>query len=179
MPDADRINPGIYCSNTEEWGTPKGLFRLLDAEFGFTLDACASVENAKCDRFFSLLDDGLSQPWKGIVWMNPPYGRTIAQWVAKAHQEAQNGATVVCLLPARTDTAYWHEHVMAADEVRFVKGRLHFDGGHETGGHNAPFPSAVVVFRPPRQAPVMVSMDRGEDATVGTRETPATDRSSQ
>lgn len=159
--DRDRINAGVFSSNRDDWSTPKALFRMLDDEFAFTLDPCASPDNAKCDRYFTELDDGLAQPWDGVVFMNPPYGRTIGDWVRKAHDEAQRGATVVCLIPARTDTAYWHDYVMRADEVRFLRGRLHFDGDHERTAHNAPFPSAVVVFRPPARFPRMSSMERG------------------
>lgn len=156
------VNEGLFTSNTDEWGTPRDFFDLLDAEFGFTLDVCATAENAKVERHFTKADDGLSQPWSGTCWMNPPYGRGIAAWVEKAYLSSQNGATVVCLIPARTDTAYWHDYVMKADEVRFVRGRLHFDGGHEAKAHNAPFPCAVVVFRAAGSSvlPLMAAMPR-------------------
>ena len=159
--DADRMNPGVFSSNTDEWATPQALFAALDAEFGFTLDPCALPCSAKCERYFTPDDDGLSRPWEGVVFMNPPYGRDIGKWVEKAWLEALRGATVVCLIPARTDTAYWHDFVMKADEVRFIRGRLHFGGDHERTAHNAPFPSAVVVFRPPAY-PRMTAMDRPE-----------------
>ena len=114
------------------------------AEFGFELDVCASDGNAKRERYFTAADDGLAQEWRGVCWMNPPYGRTIGRWMQKAFESACDGATVVCLVPARTDTRWWHEWAMFADEVRLVRGRLAFGDGRAP----APFPSAVVVFRP-------------------------------
>ena len=134
-----------------EWSTPQDLFDGLDAEFGFTTDVCATPENAKCATFYTRDDDGLSQTWRGVCWMNPPYGREIGAWVAKAHQAAENGATVVCLVPARTDTRWWQQHVMPAMEadprnIRFLPGRLKFGGAT----NSAPFPSAVVVFQTER-----------------------------
>lgn len=140
----------LFSSRTDQWPTPKWFFDALDQEFGFDIDVCASPEHAKCKRFFTPEMDGLKQAWTGVCWMNPPYGREIGLWVAKAYQSAQQGTTVVCLLPARTDTAWWHEYVMRAEEVRLLRGRLKF--GNATAG--APFPSAVVVFRPRR--PVIV-----------------------
>lgn len=137
-----------FSSATDDWATPPDVFAKLDAEFGFTLDACASPGNAKCDRFFTIEDDGLSRPWEGVVWMNPPYGRTIRAWMDKAIASARAGATVVCLVPARTDTAWWHD-VAAKGEVRFLRGRLKFGGAK----HSAPFPSAVVVLSPDTLAP--------------------------
>jgi site-specific DNA-methyltransferase (adenine-specific) len=93
--------------------------------------------------------------------MNPPYGRVIGRWVAKARQEAANGATVVALIPARTETTWWHENVMPhASEIRFIRGRLHFGGDHERTAHNAPFPSAVVIFRPEGGPPTLSTIDR-------------------
>lgn len=132
-----------FRSTTDLWETPWPFYRRLDREFSFTLDVCAVSQNAKCDRFFSPLDDGLSQPWDGTCWMNPPYGRGIGQWVAKAVTESRRGAVVVALVPARTDTRWWHDGVMAAAEIRFVQGRIRFGAA----AHAAPFPSAVVVFR--------------------------------
>jgi len=133
-----------FSSATNEWSTPQDFYSKLDAEFGFTLDPCATAENAKCAKFFTEADDGLAQDWtKDIVFMNPPYGRGIKHWIKKAHDEARKGATVVCLIPARTDTTYWHEYVIGGGaEVRFIKGRLKF-GGHT---NSAPFPSAIAVF---------------------------------
>jgi phage N-6-adenine-methyltransferase len=119
------------------------LFARLHARFQFDLDPCASAENAKCERYFTRAEDGLKQEWTGRVFMNPPYGREIAKWVAKAWEAAQATAElVVCLVPARVDTRWWHTYA-ARGEVEFLPGRLRFGGA--TSG--APFPSAVVVFR--------------------------------
>lgn len=130
-----------YSSETAEWETPQALFDLLNTEFGFDFDVCATPENAKCVRYFTAEDDGLVQEWAGACWMNPPYGGEIGRWVAKAHESGDAGATVVCLIPARTDTSWWWDHARHG-EVRFLRGRLQF-GNAETG---APFPSAVVIF---------------------------------
>ena len=129
------------------WATPQDLFDELNAEFGFTLDVCAEEFNAKCQRYFTPKQDGLAQKWEGVCWMNPPYGRTVGDWIRKAQQSAEdNGATVVCLLPARTDTSWWHEciapHLGERVEARFLKGRLKF-GDQE---NSAPFPSVIIVF---------------------------------
>lgn len=133
-----------YSSQTDEWATPQDLFDALDREFGFDLDVCALTSSAKCDRYFTPETDGLAQEWTGTCWMNPPYGRDIGLWVAKAHLTAAvDGATVVCLVPARVDTGWWWENCRYG-EVRFLRGRLRF-GDADSG---APFPSAVVVFRP-------------------------------
>lgn len=136
------INSGMMTSRTDLWSTPQAFFDTLDREFGFTLDVCATKENAKCSRFFSLEDDGLNQIWDGTCWMNPPYGREIGLWMRKAFESSKECATVVCLIPARTDTAWWHNYA-AHGEVRFIRGRLKFGGAK----NSAPFPSAVVVFR--------------------------------
>ena len=132
-----------FSSATDLWATPDDFFALYHARYGFQLDVCATSENAKCARYFTKADDGLVQEWTGTCWMNPPYGRTIGEWMRKAYESSLTGATVVCLVPARTDTRWWHDYAMKG-EVEFIKGRLKF------GGHNnsAPFPSAVVVFRP-------------------------------
>lgn len=132
-----------YSSNTIEWATPPDLFQRLDREFGFTLDPCSTADNAKCARHYTKAENGLLQDWSNdVVFMNPPYGRAIGAWIAKAHEESKRGAIVVCLIPARTDTAYWHDHVMQADEVRLLRGRLRFGGAKAA----APFPSAIVIF---------------------------------
>lgn len=138
------MSTGPLTSLTDNWETPQLFFEALDAEFGFTLDVCANADNAKCSTYFDVTQDGLRQDWRttGAVWMNPPYGRTISKWIAKAYATAQHGQTVVCLVPARTDTAWWHDYC-AKGEVRFIRGRIRF--GNATSG--APFPSAVVIFR--------------------------------
>lgn len=133
-----------FSSATDLHATPQDFFDRLDAEFGFDLDVCASPENAKCTIYFTKEDDGLSRDWTGVVWMNPPYGREIGRWLRKANESVKdNGATVVCLVPARTDTNWWHEYVIK-HEVRFVRGRLKFGNAK----NSAPFPSAVVIMRP-------------------------------
>jgi phage N-6-adenine-methyltransferase len=143
---SSKMNAGLYASSTPEWSTPQDLFDRLDAEFHFTLDACATVRNHKCERYFIEAEDGLSQPWGGhTVWVNPPYGSGIGDWVKKGYSEScVSGSLVVMLLPARTDTAWWHEYVMGAYELRLIRGRLKFEGAPSS----APFPSAVVVFKP-------------------------------
>jgi phage N-6-adenine-methyltransferase len=140
------MTSALVTSNTDVWSTPQPFFNALNDEFGFTLDVCAIPENAKCDRFITPSEDALKQRWHGVCWMNPPYGRTIHRWIKKAFEESRRGSTVVCLLPARTDTRWWHDYVMQG-EVRFIRGRLKFGGSKE----NAPFPSAVVIFRPESQ----------------------------
>lgn len=139
-----RLNAGLMSSTTDEWATPQDFFDKLNAEFSFGLDVCATPENAKCPAFYTKEQDGLAQTWHksaAVCWMNPPYGRQIGAWMKKAYEESQNGATVVCLVPARTDTAWWHDYAMRGS-VRFVRGRLKFGGGK----NSAPFPSAVVIF---------------------------------
>jgi len=134
-----------FSSNTVEWPTPQWLFDALDAEFGFTLDPCSTHENAKCAKHYTREDNGLLKSWADeVVWMNPPYGDEIKTWMAKAHGASRHeGATVVCLVPARTDTEWWHRYAMK-HEIRLMKGRVRFEGGES----NAPFPSAIVVMRP-------------------------------
>lgn len=134
----------MFSSKTDMWATPQEFFDSLDKVFRFETDVCAVKDNAKCQRFYTPDDNGLLQDWRGVCWMNPPYGREISQWVEKAYRSAKdNGATVVCLLPARVDTRWWHDFC-AKGEVHFLRGRLKF-GGND---NSAPFPSAVVVFRP-------------------------------
>jgi len=131
-----------FSSATDDWATPQDFFDSLNAIYNFELDVCASETNAKCAKYFTKEVDGLMQPWGGVVWMNPPYGREIGLWMKKAYEShKQNGATVVCLVPARTDTAWWHDYAMNG-EITFIRGRLKFGGSKNA----APFPSAVVVF---------------------------------
>ena len=135
----------LFSSNSLEWATPREFFRKLDSEFNFDLDPCSQIHNALCAKFYTPEDDGLIQNWEGATaFVNPPYGRGIGDWVKKAYEEGcKPNTTVVMLIPSRTDTRYWHDYVMRADEIRFIKGRLKFGGG----SNSAPFPSAVVVFR--------------------------------
>ena len=132
-----------FSSKTPEWSTPQDLFDKLHRVWEFTLDVCATAENAKVLYFYDKADDGLKQSWKGhVCWMNPPYGREIVKWMRKAFQESLRGAVVVCLVPARTDTVWWHDYAMKGD-VTFLKGRLKFGDAK----NSAPFPSAIVIFR--------------------------------
>lgn len=137
------MNSVHFSSESDLWATPQSYFDEVAREFAFDLDVCALPENAKCARYFTPQVDGLAQTWSGVCWMNPPYGRTIGLWMRKAHLASRQGATVVCLVPARTDTQWWHDYAMKG-EIRFIKGRLKF--GNATT--NAPFPSALVIFRP-------------------------------
>jgi phage N-6-adenine-methyltransferase len=143
-----------FSSAADRWSTPQEFFDRVAARFGpFDLDVCASNDNAKCVRYFTAEQDGLSLPWNGVCWMNPPYGRSIGKWMRKAHESALAGATIVCLVPARTDTAWWHDYAMRG-EVEFVRGRLKFGDNNK----DAPFPSALVVFR---AQPSVASPKRG------------------
>ena len=132
---------GIFSSKTDMWETPQWLFDKLNEEYHFTLDACAIPENAKCENYFTPEQDGLAQEWTGRVWCNPPYGRQIGKWVQKAYDS--KAELVVMLLPARTDTRWFHELCMRGGQVSFLRGRLKF--GDSKG--NAPFPSMIVTFR--------------------------------
>jgi phage N-6-adenine-methyltransferase len=139
-------------SETDEWATPQDLFDLLDDEFGFTLDVCATAANAKCRDYFDR--DALDRDWPGVCWMNPPYSE-IESWMAKAYASAEAGATVVCLVPSRTDVGWTWEWARRG-EVRFLSGRVRFTDDEGNTGP-APFPSAVVVF--PR-SPLVVWWER-------------------
>jgi phage N-6-adenine-methyltransferase len=136
------IAPALFRSDNAEWETPRALFARLDREFAFTLDVCATRANHLCAAYFTPEQDGLRRRWTGACWMNPPYGRSIGLWVEKAHTEGASDTIVVSLLPARTDTSWWHDHVMKAREIRLLRGRLTFVGATSP----APFPSAVVIF---------------------------------
>jgi site-specific DNA-methyltransferase (adenine-specific) len=143
-------NNGRYNGNGRHWETPPEVFAPLDAEFRFSLDPCAGPATAKCVRYFTEADDGLSQDWGcESVFMNPPYGREVAAWVAKARRAAEAGATVVGLLPASTDLAWWHDHVVGRAEVRYIRGRVRFltGGPYRASGF---FASVIVVWKPKR-----------------------------
>jgi len=131
-----------FSSKTDLWETPQWLFDQLDEEFHFTLDVAALPSNTKCRRFFTPEENGLSKKWIGTCWLNPPYGREIGNWIKKAWEESQTGVTIVCLLPARTDTSWFQDYAMRG-EVRFLRGRLKFSNSK----NSAPFPSAIVIFR--------------------------------
>lgn len=134
----------LFSSKSDEWETPNEFFVKISLELGpFDLDVCATPKNTKCFRFYTEKDDGLTQPWDATkVWMNPPYSE-IKLWMKKAYEESQKGALVVCLVPSRTDTRWFHDYAMKG-EVRFIRGRLKFGGSK----NSAPFPSALVIFRP-------------------------------
>lgn len=145
------MNEVHYSSKTVEWETPQYLFDELNSEFGFTLDVAATPENAKCERYFTLTDNGLAQDWsREIVWLNPPYGRHIDKWISKALDESRKGATVCALIPAKTETRWWarfwdYENHKPIDgvRVRFIFKRVQFGNS----GINTPFPCAFVIFR--------------------------------
>jgi site-specific DNA-methyltransferase (adenine-specific) len=131
-------------SRSQEWGTPYSIYQPLHEEFGFTLDAAATAENAKCVRFYSAKDDALAQEWRGTVWCNPPFARA-EEFVRKAEREAYYGrATTVMLIPVRSHTAWWHDVVVPRAEIRWIRDRFKFVGAP----YNAPFPTCIVIFRP-------------------------------
>jgi len=149
----------MFSSKTGQWATPQAFFDKLNWRFGpFSLDPCASPHNAKCANFFSEAEDGLDKSWEGFTtFVNPPYGRGIDKWIQKAYKESRSENTrVVMLIPARTDTKYWHDYIMKADEIYFVKGRLKFGDSD----NSAPFPSAVVVFDGQNEPQVFGAMNR-------------------
>jgi len=138
------MNKALLSSNSNEWETPQDLFEKLNEEFGFTLDAASTHENAKCKKHYTLEDDGLIKNWGGeTVFLNPPYGRELPKWVKKAYLESLKGATVVMLIPARTDTEYFHDYILNKAEIRFQRGRIKFSGSK----NSAPFPSMIIVYR--------------------------------
>jgi len=132
-----------FESATVEWPTPQDLFDKLDAEFGFTTDVAATPDNAKCKHYYTQEQDGLKQTWRGVCWMNPPYGRAMVDWLKKAIRETWNGTTTVCLIPARTNTTWWHDLCHAGEGRVIVRGRPKFGGAD----HGLPQPLAIVVFR--------------------------------
>lgn len=158
--------PARFTSNTDEWESPIDLFTALDREFHFTLDVCARSDNTKCERYLTKEDDALSVAWRGVCWMNPPYGRTIGDWMKKAYLSALDGCTVVCLVPARTDTNWWHDYAMNG-EIRFIRGRLRFNNYPS----NAPFASAIVVLHPHKDPqPLMRQTSFTACSTIVTNE---------
>lgn len=133
----------MFSSKTDNWETPINLFNELNKEFHFKLDVCANKENAKLKKYYTKEQNGLIQPWSGICWCNPPYGRDIGKWVCKAYMESRSGSIIVMLLPARTDTKWFHAYIYNYAEIRFLKGRLKFGNSK----YNAPFPSMIVIFK--------------------------------
>ena len=148
----------MFSSKSTKWATPQDFYDELNKVHNFTLDPCASDKNHKCKKYFTEKDDGLAQSWAAeSVFMNPPYGRDIKKWLKKAWQEGQkSGTKVVCLIPARTDTKYWHDYCMNAAKIHFIKGRLKFGDSK----NSAPFPSALVIFDSTsnRQSPEVTPM---------------------
>ena len=142
------MNKALLSSKKTDWCTPQYFFEKLNAEFNFVLDAAATDKSAKCKKYYTPQSDGLTQSWDcgGSVFCNPPYGRDIGKWVRKAYEEAQKGITAVLLIPARTDTSYFHDYIYGKSEIRFIRGRLKFtdEDGKEAG--TAPFPSMVVIY---------------------------------
>lgn len=137
------INKGLFTSNTPEWATPQDFYDKLYQEFNFELDPCADEKNHKCSEYFTKEDDGLSKSWDNKqVFCNPPYGKVLKDWVKKASE--CRGGQVVMLIPARTDTRYFHDYIYNKPnvEIRFIKGRLKFGGSK----NSAPFPSMIVIF---------------------------------
>ncbi len=134
----------MFSSKTDNWATPQDFFDELNKEFKFTLDPCASDENHKCEKYYTAESNGLLQNWGGHrVFCNPPYGRQLAKWVKKSAEESKKQNTVVVMLiPARTDTAYFHDFIYHKAKIRFIRGRLKFGGSKNA----APFPSMVVIF---------------------------------
>jgi len=138
-----RGQEALFSRATDEWYTPQDFYQKLDSEFSFTLDPCATAENAKTETFFTIDDDGLTKDWHGhSVFINPPYSK-IKDWVKKCAEEAKKpGTRCVMLIPSRTDTRWFHEFIYNKAEVRFLKGRLKFGGAK----WNAPFPNMLVIF---------------------------------
>ena len=138
------INKALFSRNSDEWSTPSDVFDRLNNEFNFNLDACATDFNHKCQNYFTQAKNGLKQSWGGYrVFCNPPYSN-ISEWVKKAYYESYKADTLICLLiPARTDTRYFQEYILHRAEIRFIKGRLHFNNSKA----GAPFPSMIVIYR--------------------------------
>lgn len=137
------LNDSLYSSEKMDWGTPKKLFDKLNNYFGFTLDPCSSDENKKCEKHYTVHDDGLTKDWsKDIVFMNPPYGRIMSDWIKKAYEESLKGSTIVCLVPSRTDVKWFHNYVYGKSDIVFLDKRLEFEGSN----NKAPFPSMLVIY---------------------------------
>ena len=147
------MNAALLSSKNMCRCTPQDFFDKLNAEFGFVLDPAATDKTAKCSLYYTPETDGLSQSWDrgGAVFCNPPYGREIGKWVQKAHEEAiAGGYPIVLLIPARTDTSYFHDHIYGKAEIRFVRGRLRFTDEEGNAADPAPFPSMGVIYNAER-----------------------------
>ena len=143
------MNKVLFSSKNMCWCTPRDLFEALDSEFHFVLDAAATDKSAKCDKHYTPSDDGLARSWDcgGAVFCNPPYGAEIKKWIKKAFNEARGGFPVVLLIPARTDTVYFHDYIYGKAEIRFIRGRLRFtDEEGVPAAYAAPFPSMIVIY---------------------------------
>ncbi len=155
----------MFTNRTDEWGTPKALFAVLNERYQFNLDACASAENAKCERYFTQEQDGLKQPWGGArVFVNPPYSRS-AEWLKKCYEEHLKGTFVAVLIPCRTDTKYFHEYAMKASTIFLIKGRLKYNDAKQS----APFPSCLLVYngsQPDRHTSVLAMDAHGKILNV-------------
>jgi len=138
----------MFSSNDNSWATPQDFFDKLNEEFNFTLDPCATPQTAKCKKFYTKHDDGLSKDWAGeTVFVNPPYGREIGKWVKKCYEESlKPNTTIVILMPSRTDTLYFHRYILDKSQIRFIKGRLKFVDSVGNCFSPAPFPSMIVIF---------------------------------
>lgn len=136
----------MFSSKTDDWYTPIDFYNQLNEEFNFNLDPCANYDNHKCSTYFTREEDGLKQSWEGYtVFVNPPYGREIKDWIKKSYEESlKPNTTVVMLIPSRTDTQYFHDYIYGKADIRFIKGRLKFGGCKDP----APFPSMVVIYPP-------------------------------
>lgn len=153
------MNKVHFQSSNKEWETPDSVFTPLQKEFKIVLDVCAGEKNTKCKAYFDKKLNGLSSSWglakevggeNAACWMNPPYGRGIDRWVHKAHEESLKGITTIALLPARTDTSWFHNYILNKHEVRFLKGRIKFVDAPSS----APFPSMIVIFKPAESKPI-------------------------
>lgn len=145
----------MFSSKDQTWETPIEFFDKVNEEFNFDIDVCAIPQTAKCEKYYTPDIDALKQEWSGVCWMNPPYGKDIKIWIKKAYEESLKGAIVVCLIPSRTDTTYWHEFIFPyASEIRFIKGRLKFGDSK----NSAPFPSALVIFNRKSHAKKITTM---------------------
>lgn len=157
------MNKGLFTSNTDNWATPQWLFDDLDKEFHFTLDVCADDQNHKCEKYYTKADDDLKNSWVGSVFMNPPYGQEIAKWIRKAYSERANCETIVMLVPARTDTNWFHDYIYHEAEIRFLRGRVRFGGAK----WNAPFPSMVAIYKKKEEKlPLLKWMEEKEKKNV-------------
>lgn len=136
------LNDSMYKSEKKDWETPDYLFERYDEIYNFDIDVCATEENKKCEKFFSPEQDGLQQKWEGVCWMNPPYGKEISKWMEKAYLSSLEGATVVCLIPARTDTKWFHSFALKG-QIEFLDKRVTYKGAKQP----APFPNLIVVFK--------------------------------